>query len=126
MAVNTPIVMLGDKLQDLTTTAMHSSKWQQVRIIKTTLCEFVINCRAAQMKFGAVWTPKITLLVLRVGSEEIRLNSMKQALLAGFKSSVKNYEWHFVSEDSDYRVEGTITAPKQSFVALKYYNPPGN
>jgi hypothetical protein len=75
---------------------------------------------------GPVWTPKITLLILRVGNEEVRLNTMTQGLVAGWRSSIKYYEWNFVSEDSDYRVEGTISAPKESFVALKYYNPPGS
>ena len=33
--------------------------------------------------------------------------------------------WRFASKDSFAKLEGEILAPREAFVGLKYYNPPG-
>jgi len=77
----------------------------------------------ARLKFGPLWTPNMTVLVLRHRGREIALNTLRQSLRA--RGAFRYFEWTFRSEDADQTVEGHIAAPKNSFVGLRYYNPPG-
>lgn len=77
----------------------------------------------ARLKFGPVWTPFMTLMVLRHKGREFRLNGILLALKANGKFD--NLNWNFSSELNDVRIEGTINAEKDIFAELKYYNPPG-
>jgi len=83
----------------------------------------VLECSTARLRVGPLWTPWLTLIVLRVDGEEIRLNTMWQALRA--RQRVRFFDWHFASRARGTRVRGRIHAAASSFVALPYYNPPG-
>ena len=39
-----------------------------------------LECATARLRFDGIWTPAMTLVVLRIGSEELRLNSPLRAL----------------------------------------------
>jgi hypothetical protein len=35
------------------------------------------------------------------------------------------FSWEFASRNEDAEIAGTISAPREAFVGLRYYNPPG-
>jgi hypothetical protein len=82
-----------------------------------------LEVATARLKIGPLWTPAMTPIVLRHRGEEIALNNLLQALRA--HGSFHYFEWQFRSETKDILLEGTITAPREAFVGLNYYNPPG-
>ena len=82
-----------------------------------------LEVATARLKFGPLWTPNMTLLVLRHEGKEYALNCILQSLRA--QGSFSYFTWHFKSETKDVVVEGTISAPREAFVGLNYYNPPG-
>jgi hypothetical protein len=83
----------------------------------------LLEVGTARLKMGPIWTPPMTLLVLRHKGKEIALNSLMQAVRA--KGSFKYFVWDFTSETDEIRIEGTISARNKHFVVLKYYNPQG-
>jgi hypothetical protein len=82
-----------------------------------------LEIATARRRLGPLWTPFVTLLVVRRGGEEIALNTPAQMLRA--KGAFAPFTWRFRSETSQARVEGRIEAPSAAFVRLTYYNPPG-
>ena len=78
----------------------------------------------ARLRFGPVWTPHITPLVLRHGGQEYALRSIWQAV-ANASGRFGYFQWKFQSGAPRLFIEGTIEAPRQAFVGLRYYNPPG-
>ena len=82
-----------------------------------------LEIATARIKIGPLWTPFMTLLVLRHGGREIALNGLAQSLRARGRFSY--FDWTFRSADATHVVEGRITAPRESFVGLAYANPPG-
>ncbi|ETR73829.1 MAG: hypothetical protein OMM_00678 [Candidatus Magnetoglobus multicellularis str. Araruama] len=77
----------------------------------------------ARLQYGPIWSPFMTIMVLRHGGKEYRLNSIPQSLRA--KGSFGYFEWHFLSETPTEKIEGSITAERDQVVGLNYYNPPG-
>jgi len=82
-----------------------------------------LEVATARLKIGPLWTPPMTSLVLRHEGEEIALNTFRRMLRA--KGTFRYFTWNFRSENDDVRVQGTIAAPREAFVGLAYYNPPG-
>jgi hypothetical protein len=77
----------------------------------------------ARRRIGPLWTPFVTLLVVRRGDEEIALNSSAQMRRA--RGAFAPFDWRFRSATDTARVEGHISAPSAAFVGLTYHNPPG-
>jgi len=88
-----------------------------------------LECSTAQLRFGPLWTPRMSLVVLRIGDLEHRLNSIGQALRARgrffFSARDDRFEWRIGSASADVRVDVHVHAPKSAFVGLCYANPPG-
>jgi hypothetical protein len=82
-----------------------------------------LEVATARLKIGPFWTPFMTVLVLRHRGDEIALNQLTQAIRA--KAFIKYFNWHFKSETNKISLEGTISAPREAFVGLRYNNPPG-
>jgi hypothetical protein len=82
-----------------------------------------LECSTARLKFGPFWTPPLTLVVLRLEGEEIRLNSLAQAFRAHGKFDFAS--WRFESRTREVCVRGAIHAPRSLFVGLTYDNPSG-
>lgn len=82
-----------------------------------------LEAATAKLKIGPLWTPPLTLLVLRVGSEEYRLNTLARSLQA--KGKWRYFDWTFSAEHNDVRITGRMHAKRADFVGLNYYNPPG-
>jgi len=85
--------------------------------------ESFLEVATARLRLGPLWTPFMTLLVLRHDGREIALNSLLQSLRARGRFSY--FEWTFRSENAQYLIEGRIAAPRAAFVGLRYDNPPG-
>ena len=82
-----------------------------------------LEVATARLKIGPVWTPFMTPLVLRHRGEEFALNALLQTIRA--KASFDYFTWHFHSKTDTVSLEGTISAPREAFVGLRYSNPPG-
>ncbi len=96
--------------------------WGQVAGFDNSPGSF-LELGTARMKIGPLWTPYMTLLVLRHGGREYRLNRLMRSLRA--KASFDYFEWRFSSEDEAIALDGTLSASREDFVGLAYYNPPG-
>jgi hypothetical protein len=82
-----------------------------------------LECATARLKLGPFWTPPMTIVCLRLGGRDYRLNSPTQMFRA--KGSWNDFDWHFDSAGAGVRIHGRIHAARQDFVSLAYYNPPG-
>lgn len=96
--------------------------WGQVAGFDTHPQSF-LEVATARLKVGPLWTPYMTLLVLRHDHREFSLNSLGQSLRA--KGSFQYFSWNFALETKDVTIVGTISAIQEDFVGLDYYNPPG-
>ena len=85
--------------------------------------EAFLECSTAQLRLGPVWSPRLTLLVLRDGEEEIALNGLLQAARA--HGDYDFFRWTIDSRSPQARLHGRIEAPAAAFVGLNYLNPPG-
>ncbi|OGI64087.1 MAG: hypothetical protein A2W18_07325 [Candidatus Muproteobacteria bacterium RBG_16_60_9] len=82
-----------------------------------------LECSTARLKLGPFWTPPMTVVVLRLEDEEIRLNSLAQAFRA--HGDFDFVSWRFETHTDAVRLRATMHAPKSLFVGLTYNNPPG-
>jgi hypothetical protein len=82
-----------------------------------------LECSTAQIRIGPVWTPRLTLVVLREGGQEIALNGLVQAMRA--RGSSDSFTWKLDTRKRDVHIHGCIQAPASAFVGLRYRNPPG-
>jgi len=83
----------------------------------------VLECSTARLKLGPVWTPWLTLVVLRLEDREFALNSYRQALRTHGKYGY--FSWVIDGASKNARIRVFMEAPKESFVGLTYENPPG-
>jgi hypothetical protein len=82
-----------------------------------------LECSTARLRLGPVWSPPLTVVVLRLADREIRLNSLAQAFRA--QASFDFSSWRIESGNSRARISVHVHAPKSAFVGLVYNNPPG-
>lgn len=84
-----------------------------------------LEVATARLKLGPLWTPPLTLAVLRLDGQDYAFNSLWQAFRA--KGSWRYFDWQFDSHDktTGLRLHGRLHASAQDFVGLTYYNPPG-
>ncbi len=80
-----------------------------------------LELATAQLKFGPLWTPKLTLLVLRHRGREWRLNALSRSLR---RADYGYFWWDFDVRQGGVRVQGTVKAAAEDFVCLRYLNPP--
>lgn len=85
--------------------------------------EAFLECATAQVRIGPLWSPRLTLLVLRDGDEEIALNGLLQAARA--QGDYDFFHWTLDARSPRARLHGRIEAPASAFVGLNYLNPPG-
>jgi hypothetical protein len=96
--------------------------WGQVAGFDTHPDSF-LEVATARLRVGAVWSPPLTLMVLRHEGKEWALNSIVQSLRASGSFTVG--QWKFHSQNRDVAIKGAIWAPQAAFVGLRYNNPPG-
>jgi hypothetical protein len=76
-----------------------------------------------RLKMAGLWTPRFTPMVIRRGGEEIALRTLRQAVHN--RGKYEPFAWHFAGANERFEIEGSISAPSNAFVGLRYYNPPG-
>ena len=85
--------------------------------------ETFLEVSTARVRVGPLWSPRMTLLVLRHEGRDYALNDVATALRADGRYDY--FTWKFSSRAGDAAVEGRIDAPRERFVGLPYDNPPG-
>ena len=85
--------------------------------------ESFLEVATAKLRLGPLWTPPITLLVLRHQQKEYALTELTQGIRAQGKFNY--FTWEFKSKNKDVEIVGQISAPSHAFIGLNYYNPPG-
>jgi hypothetical protein len=85
--------------------------------------EAFLECSTARLRIGPLWTPPLSLVVLRTEGEEYALNSLAQAVRA--HGHFDFFDWRIESHASRVRISLRIRAPQSAFVGLAYDNPPG-
>jgi hypothetical protein len=87
--------------------------------------------KAKSLVATPIYTPFLTLFVLRIGDREHAVRGILRALRA--KGRFAHFEWHFESDRLDddeadeegLAVTARFTASRESFVRLLYVSPPG-
>jgi hypothetical protein len=82
-----------------------------------------LEVASARLKLGPLWSPLITLVVVRHAGKEYACNSFLQGIRA--RASYDYFTWRFASATKAVRIEGELSAPPEAFVGLRYRNPPG-
>ncbi|CUI05849.1 hypothetical protein [Massilia antarctica] len=82
-----------------------------------------LECSTARLKFGPLWSPQMSLVVLRIGALEFSLNSITQALRT--RARIDGFGWDIDARAAGVRVQIRIEAPRAAFAGLHYPNPPG-
>jgi hypothetical protein len=85
--------------------------------------ECFLEVATARLRIGPVWTPYLTPLVLRHRGRELRINRTAQSLRA--RATFRYFSWTFACASGPVSIAGRIEAPREAFVGLRYYNPPG-
>ncbi len=96
--------------------------WGQVAAFDDSPGAF-LECISAKTKLGPLWTPWITLFVLRMPEREIS----SRGLIAGTRiaAQVGRHSWGFVAPTLAGVVDVRMRAAPERFVELTYRNPPG-
>ena len=82
-----------------------------------------LEVATARLRLGPFWTPPITPIVLRHRQREYAFTRLGQAIRA--RGRFGYFSWDFASRNDDAEIAATISAPREAFVGLNYYNPPG-
>ncbi|SHK84218.1 hypothetical protein SAMN02745216_04181 [Desulfatibacillum alkenivorans DSM 16219] len=96
--------------------------WGQVAGFDNSPDSF-LELATARLKFGPVWTPYMTVVVLRHKGKEYALNTIPQSLMA--QGRFDYFTWNFHSKSKEFSIRGRVEAEVEDFVGLTYYNPPG-
>lgn len=83
-----------------------------------------LEVASAKIRLGLLMTPFLTPIVLRFQGRDYSLNGYWQALRNAAKLAY--FDWVFCGEDDRVKISGRISARRGDFVALNYYNPPGD
>lgn len=86
-----------------------------------------LECSTAQIKVGPLWSPRFTLLVLRIDGEEYAINSLARAVIAQgqWAPTQAGFAWNLRTKQGGTEIAAKISAPRDRFVGLRYANPPG-
>lgn len=82
-----------------------------------------LECGTARLKLGPVWTPPLSPVVLRLGSETLAWNGLWSAMRN--RGSYAPFHWHIHSAGKHGEVDIRIEANADDVVSLRYPNPPG-
>lgn len=83
-----------------------------------------LEVATGRLRYGPLWTPHITPLVLRHDGAEYALRTLGRAIFRA-RGRFGYFHWNFRSRAPGIEIEGRIEAPREAFVGLRYYNPPG-
>jgi len=86
-----------------------------------------LECSTARIKLGPIWSPWMTLAVVRIEGKEYKFNSVGQAIKANgaYDYNREYFTWQFETQNGDTRLQVKISGPTDQFIGLTYKNPPG-
>jgi hypothetical protein len=97
--------------------------------------EAFLECSTARLRFGPLWSPPISVLVLRCDGREYACNSLGTALRARARRDDRppdGFDWQLDTactqakhSTSSASIRMRMHAPPAAFVGLRYANPPG-
>ena len=82
-----------------------------------------LECSTARLKLGPLWTPPISMAVVRLRGETFAFNGLGRALRA--VGAYSPYSWRLATGDKKRSLRVDIDGSPEGFVALRYPNPPG-
>lgn len=82
-----------------------------------------LECATAQLKFGPIWSPQVSPVVLRTEDAEFALNGIVRAMRT--TARIEFFRWDIDARQADVGIAGFFHASRSDFVALRYPNPPG-
>ncbi len=82
-----------------------------------------LECATARLKFGPVWTPPLTVAVLRIDGRDLVFNHLLRAPFA--KARFAPFDWEFRTSNGSERLTVEFGADAEQVVALPYGNPQG-
>jgi hypothetical protein len=82
-----------------------------------------LEAATARLRIGPLWTPPLTPVVLRHRGREYALNALARQVRAS--ASVTPTQWSFTTRQATVSVRARFEALPESFVHLRYANPPG-
>jgi hypothetical protein len=82
-----------------------------------------LECASARLKIGPFRTPPMTLVVVRIGTQEFALNGLLQSLRT--HASSEFFSLRIDARSADVEVTISIHAARADFAGLAYANPPG-
>ena len=82
-----------------------------------------LECSTAQIKVGPLWSPRFSLVVLRIGGETYSINALGRAVLA--RGRWRYFDWSLHTRQQGVEIAIEISAPRERFIGLRYANPPG-
>jgi hypothetical protein len=85
--------------------------------------ESFLEVATARLRFGPLWMPALTPLVLRHRGREYAVNAISTAVRA--QASISPTRWSFATRQGPVTISGVISADPTAFVNLRYANPPG-
>lgn len=85
--------------------------------------DVILECVTAKLKLGPLWTPWLSVAVLRVGDETLQFNSLVRSAFAS--AQIDGTTWRLVTSNGLDRLTVDFSAPRERFVGLRYRNPPG-
>ncbi len=97
--------------------------WGQVARFDNAPNSF-LEVGTAQIKLGPIYTPKLTIFVLRHKGKEYQFNQFSNFL--SNKAHYDYFEWRFSGDNGEVKLDGIISGRAKDFVGLNYYNPPGS
>ena len=82
-----------------------------------------LECATAQIKVGPVYSPQLSIAVLRLDGDTFRFNRLSQALRASAR--YHPFQWQLQTGSGDTQLKLAMTTVAERVAALTYYNPPG-
>ncbi len=82
-----------------------------------------LECSTAQIKVGPLWSPRFSLVVLRIAGETYSINALGRAVLA--RGRWRYFDWSLQTRQQGVEITIAISAPRERFIGLRYANPPG-
>ena len=82
-----------------------------------------LECSTARIKIGPVWSPRMSLVVLRLGDRTLAWNGLAAAI--GARASYAPFDWRIETSSPAGRIAIWIAGDPADFVAARYDNPPG-
>jgi len=82
-----------------------------------------LECSTARIKLGPVWSPRMSLVVLRLGDRTLAWNGLAAAIRA--RASYAPFDWRIETSSPAGRIAISIAGDPAEFVAVRYDNPPG-